>query len=132
MVGFKGHPLVVKQVSLFMATQRVDPSEILGMTNNISKATSAANEAAAESKRLTEASALQRCKLDALLKIMRLSRMRSIQGFSDLRWMEPCKPSCSCIGVVLATDSWFGCETSLLIGASPSHAELVLSVRRGP
>jgi hypothetical protein len=65
-VGFKGHPAIVKQMSLFMVTERVDPSEILGMMNKVTKAEAAADKATAEAKRLTEANAVQKRKLDAL------------------------------------------------------------------
>ena len=66
LVGFKGHPAIVTQLSLFMVTERVDPSEILGMMNKVAKAEAAADKATAESKRLNEANALQKRKLDAL------------------------------------------------------------------
>ena len=72
-VGFKGHPAIVKQMSLFMVTERVDPSEILGMMAKVSKAEAAADKATAEAKkhgeaftRLNEAHGLQKRKLDAL------------------------------------------------------------------
>jgi len=66
LVGFKGHPAIVTQMSLFMVTERVDPSEIIGMMNKVTKAEAAADKATAESKRLTEANGVQKRKLDAL------------------------------------------------------------------
>ena len=66
LVGFKGHPAIVKQMSLFMVTERVDPSEIVGMMNKVVKAETAADKATAESKRLTEANAVLKRKVDAL------------------------------------------------------------------
>jgi hypothetical protein len=65
-VGFKGHPAIVKQMSLFMVTERVDPSELLSMMNKVSKAELAADKATAESKKNGEAMILQKRKLDAL------------------------------------------------------------------
>jgi hypothetical protein len=72
-VGFKGHPAIVKQMSLFMVTERVDPSEILGMMTKVSKAKAAADKATAEAKKhgdnytkLNEAFGVQKRKLDAL------------------------------------------------------------------
>ena len=53
-------------MSLFMVTKRVDPSEILGMMTKVTKAEAAAEKAMTESKRLTEANAVQKRKLDAL------------------------------------------------------------------
>jgi hypothetical protein len=72
-VGFKGHPAIVKQMSLFMVTERVDPSEILGMMTKVSKAETAADKATAEAKKhgdafakLNETHSQQKRKLDAL------------------------------------------------------------------
>jgi hypothetical protein len=65
-LGFKGHPSIVKQMSLFMVTERVDPSEILGMMTKVTKAEAAAEKATTEAKRLTEANAVQKRKLDSL------------------------------------------------------------------
>jgi hypothetical protein len=65
--GFKGHPSIVKEMSLFMVTERVDPSEILGMMSKVSKAEAAAERATAESKRLTKANAAQKRRIDAIL-----------------------------------------------------------------
>ncbi len=65
-VGFKGHPAIVKQMSLFMVTERVDSSELSSMMNKVSKAELAADKAAAESKKNGEAMILQKRKLDAL------------------------------------------------------------------
>jgi hypothetical protein len=66
LVGFKGHPSIVKQMSLFMVTERVDPSEILGMMTKVTKAEAAAEKATAEAKRLAEANGVQKLRLDAL------------------------------------------------------------------
>ena len=66
LVGFKGHPAIVKQMSLFMVTERVDPLEILGMLGKVTKAEAAADKATAEMKRMIEANAVQKRKLDAL------------------------------------------------------------------
>jgi hypothetical protein len=64
-VGFKGHPSIVKEMSMFMVTERVDPSEILGMMTKVSKAEAAAASAAAEAKRLTEANGVLKRRLDS-------------------------------------------------------------------
>jgi hypothetical protein len=66
LVGFKGHPSIVKQMSLFMVTERVDPSEILVMMTKVTKAEAAAEKATAEAKRLTEANGVQKRRIDAL------------------------------------------------------------------
>jgi hypothetical protein len=68
LVGFKLHPSIVKQMSLFMVTERVDPSEMLGMMTKVSKAEAATAKATAESKRREEANGAQKRKLDALWK----------------------------------------------------------------
>ena len=65
-VGFKGHPSIVKQMSLFMVTERVDPSEVTAMLTKVSKAEAAAEKATAESKRLIEVNSVQKRKIDAL------------------------------------------------------------------
>ena len=65
LVGFKGFPFIVKQMSLFMVTERVDPSEIIGMMSKVTKAEAAADKANAESKCLAEANAVQKRKLNA-------------------------------------------------------------------
>jgi hypothetical protein len=66
LVGFKGHPGIVKQMSLFMVTERVDPSEVLAMVSKVSKAEVAADKATAEAKRLTEANGALKRRLDSL------------------------------------------------------------------
>jgi hypothetical protein len=65
-VGFKGHPSIVKEMSMFMVTERVDPSEILGMMTKVSKAEAAAASASAEAKRLTETNGVLKRRLDSL------------------------------------------------------------------
>lgn len=53
-LGFKGHPAIVKQMSLFMVTERVDPLESVGMMAAVLKAEAAGKKVSAESiKRLT-------------------------------------------------------------------------------
>ena len=86
LVAFKGHPAIVKQMSLFMATEQVDPSEILGTMNEVSKAKTEANEAATEAKkhgkaftRLTKASAQQKRKLNALVDNLEAFKMKANQ-----------------------------------------------------
>ena len=51
LVGFKGHPAVVKQMSLFVVTEQVGQSEIVGELNKVNKAETAADKATAKSKR---------------------------------------------------------------------------------
>ena len=66
LVGFKGHPVIVKQMSVFMVTEPVYPSEIVGMMNKVVKAETAADKATAESKHLTEANAVLKRNVAAL------------------------------------------------------------------
>ena len=69
LVGFECHPASVKQMSLFMVTEQVDPSEIVGMMKKVVKVETAADKATADSKRLTEANAVLKQKVDALAEI---------------------------------------------------------------
>ena len=70
-------------MSLFMVTERVDPSEILGMTTKVSKADVAADEATAESKRLAEANTVQKRKLDALSENIETFKKKVHHQFTD-------------------------------------------------
>jgi hypothetical protein len=74
-VGFKRHPAIVKQMCLFMVTEQVDLSEILGIMTKVSKVEAAADKATAGAKKhgdnytkLNEAFGAQMPKLDALAK----------------------------------------------------------------
>jgi hypothetical protein len=54
-VQFKSHPAIVKEISLFMVTERVDPKEVLDLSVKCSKAETDAAKAMADMKKLTEA-----------------------------------------------------------------------------
>jgi hypothetical protein len=47
LLNFRGHPSVVKEMSLFMLTERVDPLEMVGLAGRVKKAEDAANRATA-------------------------------------------------------------------------------------
>ena len=87
LVGFKGHPAIVKQMSLFMVTERVDPSESVGMMAKVTKAEAAAEKATAEAKkhgeaftRLNEAHGIQKRKLDALTDNLEAFKKKQNKG----------------------------------------------------
>ena len=63
-------------MSLFMVTKRVDPSKIVGMVNKVVKVETAADKATAESKRLTEANADLKRKVDVLVEIFETFQKR--------------------------------------------------------
>jgi hypothetical protein len=54
-VQFKSHPAIVKEISLFMVTERVDPKEVLDLSVKCKKAESDAAKAVADMKKLSEA-----------------------------------------------------------------------------
>jgi hypothetical protein len=54
-VEFLGHPSVVKEMSLFMLTERVDPSEMESLAGRVKKAEDAANKATAALERTDKA-----------------------------------------------------------------------------
>jgi hypothetical protein len=45
LLNFRGHLSVVKEMSLFMLTERVDPSEMIALAGRVKKAEDAANRA---------------------------------------------------------------------------------------
>jgi hypothetical protein len=53
-VQFRGHTSIVKEMSLFMLTERVDPTELVGMLQRVRDAEAAAASAKAEVKKLSE------------------------------------------------------------------------------
>jgi hypothetical protein len=55
LLNFWGHPLVVKEMSLFMLTERVDPSEMEALAGRVKKAEDAANKATAALERTDKA-----------------------------------------------------------------------------
>jgi hypothetical protein len=53
-VQFRGHSSIVKEMSLFMLTERVDPTYLVGMLQRACDAEAAAASAKAEVKKLSE------------------------------------------------------------------------------
>jgi hypothetical protein len=53
-VQFRGHTSIVKEMNLFMLTERVDPTELVGMLQRVRNAEAAAASAKAEVKKLSE------------------------------------------------------------------------------
>jgi hypothetical protein len=51
---FRGHTSIVKEMSLFMLTERVDPTELVGMLQRVRKAETVAAAAKADVKKLNE------------------------------------------------------------------------------
>ena len=51
-LGFRGHPAIVKEMSLFMLTQRVDPSEIPPISDKLTKVVTAASKSSADVSKL--------------------------------------------------------------------------------
>jgi hypothetical protein len=66
-VQFKSHPAIVKEISLFMVTERVDPKEILELGTKCKKAEAEAGKAVAEVKKLSDSHNELKRKHDALL-----------------------------------------------------------------
>jgi hypothetical protein len=54
LVKYLGHPSVVKEMSLFMLTERVDPSEVVTIGNRAKQAECAANDATAEVAKMND------------------------------------------------------------------------------
>jgi hypothetical protein len=65
-VQFKSHPAIVKEISLFMVTERVDPKEVLDLSVKCRKAETDAAKAMADMKKLTEAHSELKRKHEAL------------------------------------------------------------------
>jgi hypothetical protein len=53
-VQYRGHPAVVKEMNLFMLTERVDPLEVTGIFKKVKKAERVATEAAAKIVKLKD------------------------------------------------------------------------------
>jgi hypothetical protein len=53
-VKFRGHPAFVKEMSLFMITERVDPSEIKALQEKVKSAQAAATMASGEVEKLED------------------------------------------------------------------------------
>jgi glucose-6-phosphate 1-dehydrogenase len=53
-VQFKSHPTIVKEISLFMVTERVDPKEIADLGVKCKKAEADASKTSVDLKKLTE------------------------------------------------------------------------------
>jgi hypothetical protein len=53
-VQFRGHTSIVKEMNLFMLTERVDPTELVVMLQRVRNAEAAAASAKAEVKKLSE------------------------------------------------------------------------------
>jgi hypothetical protein len=53
-VQYRGHPAVVKEMNLFMLTERVDPLEVTGILEKVKKAERVATEAAAKIVKLKD------------------------------------------------------------------------------
>jgi hypothetical protein len=65
-VQFKSHPTIVKEISLFMVTERVDPKEVLDLSVKCKKAEADASKVVADMKKLTEAHSELRRKHESL------------------------------------------------------------------
>jgi hypothetical protein len=53
-VQFRGHTSIVKEMSLFMLTERVDPTELVGILQRVRDAEAAAASAKLDFKKLSE------------------------------------------------------------------------------
>ena len=52
LVGFRGHPAIVKEMSLFMITERVDPSKLDGLNERLKRSEQANKDLAVTVKTL--------------------------------------------------------------------------------
>jgi hypothetical protein len=81
-VQFKSHPAIVKEISLFMVTERVDSKEILDLGLKCKKAEAEATKAVGDVKKLTESHNELKQKHDALLADFKLVKAKVNKG----RW----------------------------------------------
>jgi hypothetical protein len=65
-VQFKSHPAIVKEISLFMVTERVDPKEVSDLSVRCKKAEGDAAKSVADMKKLAESHADLKRKHEAL------------------------------------------------------------------
>ena len=54
MVKFRGHPAIVKEMTLFMLIERVDATELKNITDALKKVEKLADQASSASSKLTE------------------------------------------------------------------------------
>jgi hypothetical protein len=80
-VQFKSHPAtIVKEISLFMVTERVDPKEILDLGLKCKKAEAEATKVVGDVKKLTESHNELKRKHDALLAGFKLIKAKVNKG----------------------------------------------------
>jgi hypothetical protein len=75
-VQFKSHPAFVKEISLFMVTERVDPKEILDLGVKCKKAESDTAKAVADLKKLTESHTDLKRKYESLFADFKLVKAK--------------------------------------------------------
>jgi hypothetical protein len=84
-VQFKSHPAIVRKISLFMVTKRVNPKEVLDLGTKCKRAKGNAAKACADLKKITEANHELKRKHESLMADFKLVKAK-------VKWSETGEP----------------------------------------